>query len=289
MAPPSRPFARHSWSSTRLFCGLSWSDATSPKASSSTSMLRATSPLPTLELRTTTTRPMRRRRRGRAPRRRGRCRFPCPRRRSLAHPERRWRAPGRWACSRARTGCRPEAGRRALDGELRRRRVRVRGLAEIADAAVARGAEQAGAGGNESLHIGGAGLRDVARAVEVVVQGDDGAPAPGVGIGGHRHRVEEVQRTVGAQGGGGAHGARQHHRALGLDHEMQEVSGLLGGVRAMGDDDAVCLIRGEQCVDPCSELQPQRSRSCPGCRLGRAVRPSVRPHSAVRVRHPAGH
>ena len=64
--------------------------------------------------------------------------------------------------------------------------------------------------------------------------------APGVGGGGHR--VVQVARAVGADRRGRPHRADQHHRLVALDHQVQEVRGLLHGVGAVGDDDAVDVV-----------------------------------------------
>ncbi len=126
----------------------------------------------------------------------------------------------------------------------------------IVDLAVVDVAKRTEVGGGKGLHASGVGLGDVAGIQHGIVHGDHDATAFGGGIGGGDHGVVKVHRAVGAHGGGGAHGADQYHRLVALDGEVEEVGGLFHGVGAVGDDDAIHIILGQQLVDPLGQLQP---------------------------------
>ena len=110
--------------------------------------------------------------------------------------------------------------------------------------------------GAEGVGVGGVGLGHVARAVDLIVEHDQYTLADRIRTAGEGHGVIQVDGPVGGDRGRRPHGANDHDRLSALDHEVQEVRGLLDGIRAVGDDDAVDVALREQLVDTFSELEP---------------------------------
>ena len=117
--------------------------------------------------------------------------------------------------------------------------------------------EQAQLVGTERLDAVGVGLGHVAGGVDLVVEHHQ-RPLPHRLLRDRRpHRVEQVQRPVGADRRGRAHRPDHHDRTLVLHGEVQEVGGLLQGVGAVGDDDAGHRRVGlEDGVDARRQRQP---------------------------------
>ncbi len=143
-----------------------------------------------------------------------------------------------------------------LDRKLTVGGVDLVGLTEPAVLAVEADAEQAALGREEGLDVGRVGLGQATGVVDVIVGDDHHAPAGRLGIGSDGDGVEDVERAVGRQGRRGTH-RRGHDDGLrGVDGQVEEVAGLLEGVRAVGDDDAVDVVVGEEFIDPLGQLEP---------------------------------
>jgi repressor LexA len=82
------------------------------------------------------------------------------------------------------------------------------------------------------------------------------AHAPRARVRRHADRVLEVLRAVGARRSGWPHRAGQHHRLVRRQHGLQEEGGLLHGVGAVRDDDAVHVGLGQPVGAALRERQP---------------------------------
>lgn len=122
------------------------------------------------------------------------------------------------------------------------------GVVEVGDL-VDEEAELAGFGAVESVEGVGVVLGGVESAADAVGQGDHGAAVTGVGGSGEGDGLVEVERTVGAEGGGGAHGSDYDDGFGGVDDHVEEEGGFFQGVGSVCDYDSGDFWFGEFGVD----------------------------------------
>ena len=79
--------------------------------------------------------------------------------------------------------------------------------------------------------------------MDLIVENDHAAHAPGLPAGRHSDRREKVGRAIGAGEAWVAHGARHNERALVVDQKVERERRLLEGVGALGDHHGVGAIR----------------------------------------------
>ena len=99
------------------------------------------------------------------------------------------------------------------------------------------------------------GLGHMARAVNLVVQADQNAPACRLRLCRQAYGIKEIHGAIRAEGRSRAHGAGQDYRLPAMHGEMQKIGRLLQGVCAVGDDYAICIPR-QQLIAAGSQLQP---------------------------------
>ena len=112
-----------------------------------------------------------------------------------------------------------------------------------ADAVAAHGPHRPPFHGPEGLRQGGMLLFHVLRRMDAVTHDDEYAHTLCTRIGGVLHRSQQIGRAVGRQVRSAAHGPGEDHRLLRAEHCVQQEGCLLHGVRAVGDDEAVRLVR----------------------------------------------
>ncbi len=107
-----------------------------------------------------------------------------------------------------------------------------------ADAAAVQHADrpEAAAEGVQPLRVP---LADAGGRVDLLADDDEGAATAGVGVGGGADGRGQVRRPVPAGVGERAHRPAEHDGLRARDREVEEVRGLLEGVGAVGDHDAV--------------------------------------------------
>ena len=76
--------------------------------------------------------------------------------------------------------------------------------------------------------------------------------------GGHLHGLVEVERPVGAQRSGCAHGAGEHDGLGGFERQVQQIGAFFQRVGAVGDDDAVHIALPRQRRHALRQLQALR-------------------------------
>jgi hypothetical protein len=140
--------------------------------------------------------------------------------------------------------------------------------AEILGFSIVDRSDQAVDGRDKGLHRSGVGFGQRMGAMDPVIHHHECAAPGGIRVGGDGHGIVKVERPVGADGGGGAHGPGQNHRLFAFNGQVEKISRLFHGVGAVGDDHAVDLIGAQQGVDPVGQVDHDGKGHVLGTHIG---------------------
>jgi hypothetical protein len=130
-----------------------------------------------------------------------------------------------------------DAGDAPADGEREGRPAR--GSSGKRHRALVHAADRAERPGTEGVQGNGVGLAHAGGGVHLVVEHHQRSPVPGIGTRGHDGRRQQVRRSVGTCGRRRAHGAGHHQRLRAVPVQVEQVRGLLDGVRPLDHHDPV--------------------------------------------------